>query len=390
MQQSITSPFRFRDSPVQVGYDRDMKDPLVPNLSRRDFLKVSGLAAATAALPAPRLAPTLPEFPQDDRLGRVLAGKADLKARPDVDSPTVAVVYEDDVLPWLREAAGWAPNFNNQRWVETPQGYIRSPYLQPVRSLPSLPLEDLPETSLGPGLWVEVNVPFVNLQLANPPARSPALKELARLGLPFRLYYSQVVWVDRIRTDEAGLVLYRINEKFGTFGDIFWADARAFRPLTAAEIAPINPDAEEKRVVVDLTYQTLSCYEGRHEVYFARIAAGVKFDAQGAPTDLSSTPLGNLTIWRKLISLHMSGGTSGLGWDLSGVAWTTLFAGNGVAVHSTFWHNNFGSPMSRGCVNASPEDSKWVFRWTNPPVAYDPGDLTISWPGGTRVHVIES
>jgi lipoprotein-anchoring transpeptidase ErfK/SrfK len=251
-------------------------------------------------------------------------------------------------------------------------------------------LEALPETSLGPGLWVEVCVPYVGLQLENPSPRSPAIKELVMLGLPLRLYYSQVVWIDRIRVGEDGQVQYRVNEKYGSFGDLFWAAAQAFRPITAEEIAPINPEAEDKRVVVDLTYQTLSCFEGRQEVYFARVSTGVKFDGQGNPTEKSSTPLGNLTTWRKLISLHMSGGASGVGWDLSGVAWTNLFAGNGVAIHSTFWHNNFGSPMSRGCVNASPEDAKWVFRWTNPAVAYDPGDLTIQWPGGTKVEVLES
>ena len=86
----------------------------------------------------------------------------------------------------------------------------------------------------------------------------------------------------------------------------------------------------------------------------------------------------------------MSGGTTGGGWDLAGVGWTTLFVGNGVAVHSTFWHNNFGVPMSRGCVNARPRDAKWVFRWTNPIVSYLPGDVTVSMPGGTPVEVVET
>jgi lipoprotein-anchoring transpeptidase ErfK/SrfK len=72
----------------------------------------------------------------------------------------------------------------------------------------------------------------------------------------------------------------------------------------------------------------------------------------------------------------MSGGTTGGGYDLPGIGWTALFSGDGVAIHSTFWHNNFGGElMSHGCVNARPEDAKWIFRWSNPPVQYDPGDL---------------
>jgi lipoprotein-anchoring transpeptidase ErfK/SrfK len=85
----------------------------------------------------------------------------------------------------------------------------------------------------------------------------------------------------------------------------------------------------------------------------------------------------------------MAGGTNADGWDLHGIGWTELFVGEGVAIHSTFWHNNFGEPMSHGCVNASPEDAKWVYRWTLPSVPFDTGDRTIVGDGSTRVTVVE-
>jgi lipoprotein-anchoring transpeptidase ErfK/SrfK len=66
-----------------------------------------------------------------------------------------------------------------------------------------------------------------------------------------------------------------------------------------------------------------------------------------------------------------------------------LFVGEGVAIHSTFWHNNFGEPMSHGCINASPQDAKWLFRWTQPAVPIVAGDITISGDGSTRITVIE-
>jgi hypothetical protein len=346
------------------------------------------LAEPTLAPPQSRF--TLPEFPQAERLGRVTAGKIEVKARPDPDSQTVGVLFEDAVVNWLREVVGINLYRTNQRWVETPDGYLWSPYIQPVQNLPNQPVQKLPETSLGPGMWVEVSVPYVDLYLDNPPPRSPALKDRKELGLPPRLYFSQILWVDQIKTDEEGNVLYRVNEKYGTYGDILWGAAEAFRPLTPEELAPISPDVEEKRVVVHIIHQTLSCYEGKDEVFFTRISSGAKWDAQGKPVDVWSTPIGRFPIWRKLISLHMSGGTTGGGWDLPGVGWVSLFVGSGVAIHSTFWHNNYGEPMSRGCVNARPEDSKWVFRWTMPKVTYDPGDAVVSMPGGTTVEVIES
>ncbi|MEI7988919.1 MAG: hypothetical protein WCI88_07745 [Chloroflexota bacterium] len=57
----------------------------------------------------------------------------------------------------------------NQRWMETPRGYIWIPYLQPVKNQPSTPVAKLPETSLGTGMGAEVTMPFVGLVLINSP-----------------------------------------------------------------------------------------------------------------------------------------------------------------------------------------------------------------------------
>lgn len=359
-------------------------------ITRRDFLKVSAISLGTLALRPWRSYSRLPDFPDYERLGRVVGGRVDVKVRPDWDSPANGVLYDDAVVPWLREVVGSNPYRTNQRWVETPQGYIWSPYLQPVKNLPNQPVSELPVTGLGAGMWVEVTRPYANLLLENPPPRSPALVDTLELGLTPRLYYQQVAWADQIKVDEQGQTWYRINELYGSYGDIYWSQAEAFRPITEEEMSPINPEAEGKRVVVDITYQTLSCFEGNREVYFARISSGALYDAWGNRVDVWATPLGKYPIWRKLVSLHMSGGTTGGGWDLPGVGWVSLFVGTGVAVHSTFWHNNFGEPMSRGCINARPEDSKWVFRWTLPQVSYDPGDATVSMPGGTVVEVVQT
>ena len=87
----------------------------------------------------------------------------------------------------------------------------------------------------------------------------------------------------------------------------------------------------------------------------------------------------------------MAGGTATGGYDLAGIPWTVLFKGDGVAIHSTFWHNDYGTPRSHGCVNASPDDAKWIFRWTEPHVPYDPGDMTIQGYGkSSQVKVIEN
>ncbi len=312
----------------------------------------------------------------------------DIKARPDADSQTVGTLYEDAVIPWLREVAGSQLDRINQRFVETPDGYVWGGYVQPVRNQPNVPVVNLAETSLGPGMWVEVTVPYVELILDNPPARAPWLEYRISNNLPARFFYSQIVWVDQIRTDDKGQVWYRLNEHYD-YGDIFWAPAEAFCPLTTEDMIPISPEVEEKRVVVNTWYQTMSCFEGEREVYFARISSGAQYDAWGNRVDAWSTPLGEYLIWRKAVSLPLSGSSAAAGWSLPAVGWVSLFVGSGVAIHSTYWHYNYGEPSSRGCVNARPDDAKWVFRWTLPFVPYAPGDVTVSMPGGTKVQVIE-
>jgi lipoprotein-anchoring transpeptidase ErfK/SrfK len=331
----------------------------------------------------------LSDFPKTERLGRVVVGKVAVKALPDADSTTVGPLYEDAVIPWLRETVGPRPYRVNQRWVETPDGYIWSPEVQPVHNLPNVPVKTLPQTSLGPGMWMEVSVPYVDLIQANPPARAPWLQNRQVSGLLPRFFYSQIVWVDQIKTDEDGQVWYRLNEHFG-YGDIFWGVAEAFRPLTEFEMAPLSPDVEEKRIRVDLTDQTMSCFEGNTEVYFARVSTGAMYNFRGERVDEWGTPTGRHRIWRKAVSLPLTGGSAEAGWALPAVGWISLFVGSGVAFHSTYWHNNYGVPTSRGCVNCSPDDAKWVFRWTLPAVSYDPGDVTVGMPGGTQIEVVEA
>jgi lipoprotein-anchoring transpeptidase ErfK/SrfK len=355
-------------------------------INRRDFLKLSALAVGALSLRPWGQLSALPDYPAAERLGRVVWWGTELKTRPSLDSPAVRKLVEDELFPWMREVVGRHPTEISQRWVETPEGYIWSPHLQPVANHPNAVLQDLPQTSLGAGTWAEVTVPYVDLVLDNPPARAPWLDFRIKAGQPGRLYYSQVVWVDQLKRDDQGQTWYRVNERFG-YGDIFWAAAEAFRPITEDEMAPIRPEVENKRVVVDVRHQTLSCFEEDREVYFARVSTGALYNASGERVDTWATPLGKHPVWRKMVSLHMSGGTTGGGWDLPGIGWTTLFVGEGVAIHSTFWHNNYGVPMSRGCVNARPEDARWIFRWTQPVVPYDPGDITVPLPGGTVIEV---
>ena len=359
-------------------------------LTRRDFLKI-GLSGLGAALIRPNrdAAAYLPEFPLDQRLGRTFY-TVDIKSRPDPDSNTIKTVYDDTVLVLNREIIGKAPTayWKNRTWFETPEGFVPAISVQPAFSKLAQPLSELPLHGEKPGTWAEVTVPYVDIYLDGDEPKSPRLKETVNP----RFYFSQVVWIDGIQQTSNNEVLYHVLEKHGSYGDTFWADARAFTPITPEDIAPISPEIKNKFILIDLNHQTLSCFENDREILFARVSTGAKYNSEGQPVEKWSTPVGDYhSVNRKYVSLHMAGGeTRASGYEEFAVSWTSIFASGGVAIHSTYWHNNYGEMLSHGCVNVQPDVAKFVFRWTNPETPYYDGKIEVQgFDNGTNVRVKE-
>ncbi len=80
-------------------------------------------------------------------------------------------------------------------------------------------------------------------------------------------------------------------------------------------------------------------------------------------TGLSRTPTvtGRYRIYQKLRYRDMAGP----GYYLRNVPYVMYFYAS-YAIHGTYWHNNFGQPMSHGCVNLKNEDAAWLFKWAAP------------------------
>jgi lipoprotein-anchoring transpeptidase ErfK/SrfK len=85
----------------------------------------------------------------------------------------------------------------------------------------------------------------------------------------------------------------------------------------------------------------------------------------------------------------MGGGNAAAPYELFAVSWVSIFATGGVAIHSTYWHNNYGVALSHGCVNVPPDVAKFIFRWSQPLVQYDQGVIEITGYSGTKVMVRE-
>lgn len=375
------------------------------NLTRRDFLKLSGLSVGALAfrplilnrLDALSIPKQLAEFPNSEVIGRVTDPGVFLRSKPSNEAGMDSVIQSleaDTLLEWNQEVVGRVIyGLSNQKYVETPIGYVYGSVLQPTRNLPNTPITEIPAGKSG--FWAEVTVPYIDLAHEGTIA-SPWLQDHILYNFPPRLYYGQVVWIDRIRTSN-GFVEYRWNEDAngrgygygGTYGEYFWGDGAGFKVLYDEDVATISPDVDpvEKTMSLNLDYQTLSCYEAGREVYFCRVSTGIQFTLADSGEEINySTPPGTLLTHWKILSKNMTAGDEASGYSTPAVPWCVYIQG-GIAIHGAFWHNAFGEPRSHGCVNVTSEAAKWIFRWSMPYVSLDAGEERRSLPDhGTIVY----
>ena len=127
----------------------------------------------------------------------------------------------------------------------------------------------------------------------------------------------------------------------------------------------------EKWIEVSLNDQKLYAWDGKRLANQFLISSGIS-DHQ--------TVTGLFRIWARTASQTMNGGdrASGTYYNLSNVQWVQYFYDE-YAFHGTYWHNNFGTPMSHGCVNLTIEDAEWLFNW-----AFPAWDGTATWIRTTK------
>lgn len=104
-----------------------------------------------------------------------------------------------------------------------------------------------------------------------------------------------------------------------------------------------------KWIEVDLSSQRTYARQGDAVLRTMVVSTGIS---------IYPTPVGRYRIYAKYPSVAMSGP----GYYLPGVPHTMYFY-KGYALHGTYWHNNFGHPMSHGCINLKKPDAAWLYRW---------------------------
>jgi lipoprotein-anchoring transpeptidase ErfK/SrfK len=119
----------------------------------------------------------------------------------------------------------------------------------------------------------------------------------------------------------------------------------------SAEHAPVDrlQARKGKWIEVILAEQRLIAWEDGRAVLSTSISSG---------TRRTPTVRGTFRIYRKYARQRMRGP----GYDLPNVPFVMYFKG-AYALHGTYWHNNFGRPMSHGCVNLPTGKAGWLFEW---------------------------
>ncbi len=341
--------------------------PPINPLDRRDFLKLSGaalLGLLFSDLQAGRAEAALPSSQ-----GRVVYTRLVVRDAPSFQGRKVNSFPRDSLLDITGRVVGGVQSDYNRVWYQIGDGqYVYSGGVQPVETVLNGIVKDLGDH------------PVVG-QVTVPWADSTWDVNVSPVPGP-RMYYSTAHFIQGLVTDRGdGSLWYQAYDQLARAH--YYLRPEWVHILTPDELAPISPDVPdcEKVIQIVLDEQVLLAFENDRLVYSARTATGQRgFE----------TPLGWFHTFHKRPTAHMAGGADEFSlFDLPAIPWDSYITDGGVAIHGTYWHNDFGHTHSHGCINLRPQDAKWIYLWTQPRVPQ--GELFLYQPGtGTRVQVVQS
>jgi hypothetical protein len=343
---------------------------MIPPFSRREFLKASSAGLLALLLADLRLERAVAA--EAPKLGRSTFSGVEIFREPSFASKKIQALRRDAVVK-INSAVQGDPGFGNpfnSTWYEiSGEGYVYSGAIQPVDALHQKPVFNIPQT----GVLGEITVPLSDTR------RNSSV--FADRG--YRIYYSTTHWITETVVNQGEKsIWYKIYDRLTK--ESLYVPAHEMRVISSDEITILSPEVpdKERRIYVDLANQLVTAFEGENPVFIARCASGAKG---------TETPLGEFRTYHKGPSIHMTNQGDGTDntYHLPGVPWVSFFTGTGVAFHGTYWHNDYGRPSSRGCVNLTSEDAKFIYRWSRPEVPL--GTPYLNQPeAGTLVQVVAS
>ncbi|MFH1253598.1 MAG: L,D-transpeptidase [Candidatus Uhrbacteria bacterium] len=126
--------------------------------------------------------------------------------------------------------------------------------------------------------------------------------------------------------------------------------------IITTEARPMFGPDGDKYILVDLSEQRLYAYQG------GNLANTFLISAAKYPF---TTPVGIHSVLAKKPYVDYTwnyGEGNPDNYSLGMTPWNLNFYGH-FYIHYAYWHNNFGHPMSHGCVNVNLTNMKWVYDW---------------------------
>lgn len=137
-------------------------------------------------------------------------------------------------------------------------------------------------------------------------------------------------------------------------------------PLLAYEIGEtpvLGVSTEERWIEVDLSEQSLRAWEGGSLFLETPVSTGLPW---------WPTPTGEFRVWIKLRATKMEGGRGKYYYYLPNVPYVMYFENDdipgwrGYGIHGAYWHNDFGTQRSHGCINVQPDTAGQLYYWATP------------------------
>jgi len=340
-------------------------------MNRRSFLKNIGTGIAACTI-SPLQKPPIDSY-RSIQLGRVTSESLSVYEKPSELSKILFQRFFNDTLNIYDSIISEDGPGYNPIWHQVFGGYVHSAWVQPVRNRLNSIIRSFPSS----GSLMELTVPY---------SQSYRIRNGSKWENSYILYYGSTHWVFDLIENPYGQLFYEIHNALVTTSH--YVPAEHLRLVQESEFAPIHPDVPPaaKHIEISIDFQILRAYENGQLIKEFQVSTGLpnsSLDPNVIPTD---TPKGPHIIQNKRPSVHMGDGTlrnDAQAYELPGVPWVSYFEpSTGVAIHGTYWHNNFGVTMSHGCVNMESEDAKWIFRWSTP---YPDSDSSIQH---TTVEVI--
>jgi lipoprotein-anchoring transpeptidase ErfK/SrfK len=149
---------------------------------------------------------------------------------------------------------------------------------------------------------------------------------------------------------------------------IFDNQTVSISPDVLADAAPSHAvlgiaTPSDRWIEVDLSEQKLRAWNGKELYLETSISSGLA---------RTPTPVGEFHVWMKIRATKMEGGEGKYYYNLPNVPYVMFFENDktpaylGFGLHGTYWHHDFGTPHSHGCVNLPTDMAHVLYEWTTP------------------------